>query len=94
MLRTHSAAATSPGPLRPQWLANGAEHRADRDAGVRRRGEPAEPLGAILRLERVGDVRLNHAHRAAARALHEARQEEQPERVRDTRRRRTRSPTR
>ena len=39
-------------------------------------------LRALARLDRVGDVRLDDADRPAARPLDEARQEEQPERVR------------
>ena len=60
----------------------GSERRAYRDASVRRRRQPTESLCSILRRERVGDIRLNHTHRAAASALHEPRQKEQPECVR------------
>ena len=68
--------------MRPEDEHVRSEHRAECDAGVRRRRQPAESLGALLGLERVGDVGLDHAHRSAARALHEARQEQQPQRVR------------
>src|SRR5256714_2382796 len=58
-----------------------SERRADRDANVGSGREPAKRLGAILRLDRVSDVRLDDADRSTARALHQPRQKQQPDRI-------------
>ena len=66
----------------PEDDREGADQRTDRDAEVGRGREPPESLAPDARASmRVGDVRLNHADGAAARALDESRDEEQPERV-------------
>jgi hypothetical protein len=43
--------------------------------------EETQRPGPVLRLHRVGHVGLGHAGRAAARALHDARHEQEPDRV-------------
>ena len=60
-----------------------ADCRADRNADVGRRGKPAERLRATVGLDGIGDVRLNHADGAAARALHDSRQQQQPDGIRE-----------
>ena len=55
------------------------EPRPDNDTGAGRRRQPAQRLGALMRLHGVGHVRLGDPRRASAEALHEARREQQPE---------------
>ena len=76
-----SAAATKPGAARPQWAANEpiagpsitpAEVAAESQPSARARSPG---------LDGVGHVGLRHAGGAAAGALHDAGEEEQPDRV-------------
>ena len=61
----------------------GADRRAERDARRGGRGEPAERLGPLRRGRRVGHVGLGDTGRAAAGALHQPHEEEQPEGIRE-----------
>ena len=58
-----------------------ANHWSDRDARVGGGTQPSQRLGAIFGFGGIGDIRLNHAHCAPARTLHDARQEQQPQTV-------------
>src|SRR5207253_4086589 len=66
---------TVPPPLHEDRAERGTDHRA----GARRCREPAKAFRAVFRLARVRDVRLQHPNRAAAEALHHAREEENPD---------------
>src|SRR5689334_18381704 len=61
-----------------QLRGQSAERWAECDAGIRRCGQPTQPLCAILRAHRVGDVRLNYADRSSPGALNETREKEEP----------------
>jgi len=57
-----------------------SHHGPDHHTEARRRREPAQGLGPVVRNHRVGHVRLGDAGRPAAQALDETRHEQQPQR--------------
>ncbi len=72
-----------PGGMRTEKPYRGPDDGADHDAGVGRCREPAEGFRPVLRFDRISDVSLHHTGGAAARALHDATEEQHRDRVRE-----------
>ncbi len=83
-LMRQSVAAMMPGAGCPKWAAEDPMAGPNHHAGRRGRGEPAERARPIRGSDGIGHIRLRHAGRSPARALHQAGEEEQPHAVGET----------